>query len=220
MAMPLCEAIDTFIGITGFSEAIAQQKLECIGGSLRKLFENLWCWHGSGSAESGTSSQVKSERKSPLVPEETEDMEEQPLVRHRSRQIGPVIAEPTDSGQPSHSVLDSPWLDVDQSPQLNGHAYERRFLFGYPTRQMPCAPSPTLMAQRLLREQQDDEYLASLQADREKELKAQQEAELHSLEEANAKEAALQKKRHEEAETHRKQIEEDVKTCSFVSTNT
>ncbi|XP_074571180.1 plant UBX domain-containing protein 8-like [Curcuma longa] len=194
--------------------------------------------HGFGSAESGTSSQVKLERKSPLVLEETEDMEEQPLVRHRSRQIAPVIAEPTYSGQPSHSALDPPWLDVDQSPQLNGHAFERdewggissqehdealmleaamfggipderRFQFGHLTRQMPRPPSPTLMAQRLLREQQDDEYLASLQADREKELKAQQEAELRSLEEATAKEAALQKKRHEEAETHRKQIEEE-----------
>ncbi|XP_042425558.1 plant UBX domain-containing protein 8-like isoform X1 [Zingiber officinale] len=193
--------------------------------------------HGSGSAESGTSSQLKLERKSTLVLEEAEDVEEQPLVRHRSRQIAPVIAERTDSGSPSHSALDPPWLDVDR-PQLNGHAFERdewggissqehdealmleaamfggipderRFQFGYPTRQMPRPPSPTLMAQRLLREQQDDEYLASLQADREKELKAQQEAELRSLEEANAREAALQKKRHEEAETHRKQIEEE-----------
>ncbi|KAG6486569.1 hypothetical protein ZIOFF_055146 [Zingiber officinale] len=90
-------------------------------------------------------------------------------------------------------------IDVDQSPQLNGHAFEidewsgissqehdealmleaamfggipdeRRFQFGY--RLVTCL---------------DDEYLASLQSDREKELKAQQEAELCSFEEANAR---------------------------------
>ncbi|XP_042393627.1 plant UBX domain-containing protein 8-like [Zingiber officinale] len=194
--------------------------------------------HGFGSAESGTSVQVNTEGKSPLVLDETEDMEEQPLLRHRSRQLAPVIAEPTGSGQPSYSASDPPRLDIDQDPQLNGHSFERDqwggissqehdeavmleaamfggipdergFQFEYPARQIPRPPSPTLMAQRLLREQQDDEYLASLQADREKELKAQQDAELRSLEEANAKEAALQKKRYEEAETYRKHLEEE-----------
>ncbi|KAG6534191.1 hypothetical protein ZIOFF_008076 [Zingiber officinale] len=204
--------------------------------------------HGFGSAESGTSVQVNTEGKSPLVLDETEDMEEQPLLRHRSRQLAPVIAEPTGSGQPSYSASDPPRLDIDQDPQLNGHSFERDqalimkdswggissqehdeavmleaamfggipdergFQFEYPARQIPRPPSPTLMAQRLLREQQDDEYLASLQADREKELKAQQDAELRSLEEANAKEAALQKKRYEEAETYRKHLEEELDT--------
>ncbi|RRT72145.1 hypothetical protein B296_00032000 [Ensete ventricosum] len=58
-------------------------------------------------------------------------------------------------------------------------------------------------------ELQDDEYLAALQADREKELKAQQEAEHRLLEEATAREAALQKQKHEEEEKHRKQLEEE-----------
>ncbi|CAN4077804.1 unnamed protein product [Withania somnifera] len=58
-------------------------------------------------------------------------------------------------------------------------------------------PSPSLVAQRLLREQQDDEYHAALQADREKELKARQEAE-----------AALEEKRQEEEESRRKAEEE------------
>ncbi|THU55434.1 hypothetical protein C4D60_Mb11t06490 [Musa balbisiana] len=83
------------------------------------------------------------------------------------------------------------------------------YRFGYPHRQIPRPPSPTLTAQRLLREQQDDEYLAALQADREKELKAQQEAEHRRLEEAAAREAALQKQKHEEEENHRKQLEEE-----------
>ncbi|MCD7447597.1 hypothetical protein HAX54_032215 [Datura stramonium] len=58
-------------------------------------------------------------------------------------------------------------------------------------------PSPSLVAQRLLREQQDDEYHAALQADREKELKAKQEAE-----------AALEEKRQKEEESRRKAEEE------------
>ncbi|XP_062191441.1 plant UBX domain-containing protein 8-like [Phragmites australis] len=70
-------------------------------------------------------------------------------------------------------------------------------------------PSPTLTAQRLLREQQDDEYLAALQADQEKELKAVQEAELRRLEEAAAREAALARQKEEEGEKLRKQLEEE-----------
>ncbi|MFS7927649.1 hypothetical protein Hanom_Chr04g00311611 [Helianthus anomalus] len=38
------------------------------------------------------------------------------------------------------------------------------------TRSTPRFPSPTLIAQRFIREQQNEEYLASLQADREKDL--------------------------------------------------
>lgn len=49
---------------------------------------------------------------------------------------------------------------------------------------------------------QNDEYLASLQADRKKELKAKEEAE-----------AALGEERRKEDELHRKQQEEQV--CSF-----
>lgn len=57
---------------------------------------------------------------------------------------------------------------------------------------------------------QDDEYLASLLADQEKELKAKQEAERRQLEEAAARKAALEKQRHEEQEARRKQLEEEV----------
>ncbi|KAL3498781.1 hypothetical protein ACH5RR_041513 [Cinchona calisaya] len=67
---------------------------------------------------------------------------------------------------------------------------------------MPRPPSPSLTAQRLLREQQDDEYLASLQADREKELKAQEEAEA-ALAEERRKEEELRRKLEEEQEVER-----------------
>lgn len=77
----------------------------------------------------------------------------------------------------------------------------------YPRAARP--PSPTLTAQRLLREQQDDEYLAALQADQEKELKAVQEAELRRVEEAAAREAALELQKKEEEEKLKKQREEE-----------
>ncbi|XP_055821454.1 plant UBX domain-containing protein 8 isoform X2 [Solanum dulcamara] len=67
---------------------------------------------------------------------------------------------------------------------------------------MPRAPSPSLVAQRLLREQQDDEYHAALQADREKELKAKQEAEA-ALEEKRLEEEELRRKAEEEKEMER-----------------
>lgn len=60
----------------------------------------------------------------------------------------------------------------------------------------PRPSSPGLTSQRSIREQQDDEYLASLQADREKELKA--------LEEERAfKEAAVKEERRKEEATLR-----------------
>ncbi|KAI5417321.1 plant UBX domain-containing protein 8 [Lathyrus oleraceus] len=64
-------------------------------------------------------------------------------------------------------------------------------------------PSPSLETQRLIREQQDDEYLASLQADREKELKAIEEAEAAREEERRKAEESQRKLQEEqELETH------------------
>ncbi|KAK1296665.1 hypothetical protein QJS10_CPB15g00687 [Acorus calamus] len=79
----------------------------------------------------------------------------------------------------------------------------------YPSVIRPRQPSPTLAAQRLLREQQDDEYHAALQADREKELKAVEEEERRLLEEAAALEAAREKQKLLEEEAHRKLVEEE-----------
>lgn len=57
---------------------------------------------------------------------------------------------------------------------------------------------------------QDDEYLAALQADREKELKAMEEAEARCLEEQAARGAALEEERRKEEETRQKLLEEEV----------
>lgn len=61
---------------------------------------------------------------------------------------------------------------------------------------------------------QDDEYLASLQADREKEIKAMEEAEIRRLEEQAAREAALAEERRKEEES-RKKLEEEQVICIF-----
>ncbi|KAK1352889.1 UBX domain-containing protein [Heracleum sosnowskyi] len=71
----------------------------------------------------------------------------------------------------------------------------------------PRLPSPSLTAQRLIREQQDDEYFASLQADREKELKAREEAEIRRLEEQAATESALVEEKQKQEELQRKSEE-------------
>ncbi|CAI9759410.1 unnamed protein product [Fraxinus pennsylvanica] len=68
---------------------------------------------------------------------------------------------------------------------------------GLHRRNIPRPPSPSLTAQRLIREQQDDEFLAALQADREKELKAKEDAE-----------AVIAEERHKEEEMHRRLEEE------------
>ncbi|GKU95327.1 hypothetical protein SLEP1_g8698 [Rubroshorea leprosula] len=72
----------------------------------------------------------------------------------------------------------------------------------------PHPPSPSSATRRLIREQQDDEYLASLQADREKELKAMQEAEVRRLEKEAARKAALEEERRKEEEARWKMKEE------------
>ena len=69
----------------------------------------------------------------------------------------------------------------------------------------PRPPSPSLTAQRLIREQQDDEYLASLQADRDRELQSVRDAEARQLEEETARQAFLE-------EAQRKHEEEQVRT--------
>lgn len=66
--------------------------------------------------------------------------------------------------------------------------------------------SPSVIAQRLLREQQDDEYLASLEADREKEARAKLEEEMRLVKEAEAKAAAQEEHRLRQEEEMRKSL--------------
>ncbi|KAK2664653.1 hypothetical protein Ddye_003227 [Dipteronia dyeriana] len=183
------------------------------------------------------------------IQDEVEDVEEPPLVRHRSRHMSSGSVE---SSKEVEVIEDSPpssprQHDISNHPQHNGNAFpsdewggisseehdeavmleaamfggvpESGYRFPYAPhqfmqpegpypRRIPRPPSPSLEAQRLIREQQDDEYLASLQADQEKELKAREEAEARRLEEEEARKAALDEERRKEEEIHRK-IEEE-----------
>lgn len=181
--------------------------------------------------------------------DEGEDIEEVPLVRHRSRNASIGSA---DTGRDVEEVDVSPRLsprnhDSLNTPQVDGNDFpsdewggisseehdeavmlEAAMFGGIPegsgyrlpyaphhmmqnglnrsvdsyARRIPRPPSPSLTAQRLLREQQDDEYLAALQADREKELKAKEEAEA-ALAEERRKEEEFRKKQEEEQEVDR-----------------
>ncbi|XP_016651056.1 PREDICTED: plant UBX domain-containing protein 8 [Prunus mume] len=185
----------------------------------------------NGRLEGGSSS----------IQDETEDVEEQPLVRHRSRRMSSGSVESAkDVGATEDSAPSSPGeQDMGNHPRHSGSVFPtdewggisseehdeavmlEAAMFGgipegsgyrlpyaphqfmrtessYP-RPAPRPPSPSLTAQRLIREQQDDEYLASLQADREKELKAIEEAE-----------ARRQEDRLKEEESQRKFEEEQV----------
>ncbi|KAK6947728.1 UBX domain [Dillenia turbinata] len=183
---------------------------------------------GYGSFEKGTSS----------VQDDAEDVEEQPLVRQRSRQTASgllgstkeveVVEVSPPSSPPQHIIGSHPqrngnafpseeWGGISSEehdeavmleaamfggiPEGNDYHFPyapHQFMRGAYPRPAPRPPSPSLTAQRLIREQQDDEYLASLRADREKELKAIEEAEARHLEEQAAKEAAFAEERRKE----------------------
>lgn len=196
------------------------------------------------TGNAGTSTQLTDEESSQ---EETEDVEEEPLVRRRSRRIPSGDTESTQTTLPGDSPPSS------SQPRNNDHQYNRTdfpsewggisseehdeavmleaAMFGgipeaptYPSHGRSSlyppvvhSPPPELTEQRLLREQQDDEYLASLQADQEKEMKTLQEAELRQLEETAAREAALEKQKHEEEERRKKQLEKEELESSLAT---
>ncbi|XP_023752806.1 plant UBX domain-containing protein 8 [Lactuca sativa] len=187
---------------------------------------------------------------SSLIPDEVEDVEDQPLVRNRIRfmaststdsakdkdieevnlsspsspQHQPIINPPPNNANEFHEWGGISSLEHDEAVMLEAalfggipegtgysvnvpyapHQFMQNGLIdghggglgSYP-RPAPRPPSPSLTAQRLIREQQDDEYLASLQADREKELLEQ-----------SAKEAAMEEERRKEEEARIKLEEE------------
>ncbi|XP_019446606.1 PREDICTED: plant UBX domain-containing protein 8-like isoform X2 [Lupinus angustifolius] len=167
-----------------------------------------------------------------------EDVEEQPLVRNRTRHMPsestglarddevieagtlPSVGQES-SNSPQHnenSFHTDEWGGIsseehDEAVMLEAamfggipegsyrHAYApHEFMQGRGFNPRPTyrPPSPSLEAQRLIREQQDDEYLASLQADREKELKAIEEAEAAREEERQRAEESRRKLQEEQ----------------------
>ncbi|KAK7389215.1 hypothetical protein VNO78_24051 [Psophocarpus tetragonolobus] len=171
--------------------------------------------------------------------DEAEDVEEQPLVRNRSRhmslgstglgkdvEFSEASTLPTtatqNSSNPHHNGNSFPsdeWGGISSEehdeavmleaamfggiPEGSGYHYgyaphEYMQNRGFNPRPQYRPPSPSLAAQRLIREQQDDEYLASLQADREKELKAMEEAEAAREEERRRAEESRRKLQEEQ----------------------
>jgi len=197
---------------------------------------------GLASGKAGTSRQPIDDES---FQEEAEDVEEQPLVRRRSRRAPsednelPKIVHPgaspvLNNHQYNGDDFPSEWGGISSEEHDEAVMLEAAMFGGVPEGptypfSMPShrtstyyppishSPSPALTEQRLLREQQDDEYLASLQADQEKELKALQEAELRRLEETAAREAVLEKQKQEEEERRKKQLEEEELESSLTS---
>lgn len=170
-----------------------------------------------------------------------DDVELQPLVRHRSRhspsgslessQVGVIEASPPSS--PGRDVVENlpprtrsdfasdEWggmssVEHDEAVMLEAAMFggipDGGYNFAYAPHQFmqggvsyprpePRPPSPSLVSQRILREQQDDEYLAALQADREK-------AEARRLEEEASRQAALEEETRKEVEARKKMEEE------------
>uniref|UniRef100_K3ZSH3 UBX domain-containing protein n=1 Tax=Setaria italica TaxID=4555 RepID=K3ZSH3_SETIT len=205
------------------------------GGTLER--------QGLASGKAGTSRQPIDEES---FQEDTEDVEEQPLVRRRSRRVpseNTESAQMVQPGPPSPALnnrqsngddFPSEWGGISSEEHDEAVMLEAAMFGGVPEGptyhfSMPShrsstyypplvhSPSPALTEQRLLREQQDDEYLASLQADQEKELKALQEAELRRLEETAAREAALEKQKQEDEERRKKQLEEEELESNLAS---
>ncbi|XP_021735909.1 plant UBX domain-containing protein 8-like [Chenopodium quinoa] len=193
------------------------------------------------SSDKPSSIHHKKEAGSSSIQDEADDMDEQPLVRNRSRRRSSAS---TAQGEVAESdvspVLDPPQTNVASETHPNGTAFpsdewggissvehdeavmlEAAMFGGIPeggfrapyapnhlmhpgfgtSWRMPRPPSPGLVAQRAIREQQDDEYLAALEADREREMKAVEE-------EKAAREAALEEQRLKEEESRRKLEEE------------
>ncbi|KAF8700948.1 hypothetical protein HU200_033834 [Digitaria exilis] len=165
--------------------------------------------------------------------EETEDVEEQPLVRRRSRRVpsentglaqmveqgpSPVLNNRQSNGDdfPSEKLnLLSPtgafsFTSINGTTVVTRAAGVRSKIFQF----IGNYPYILLVFNFDL---QDDEYLASLQADQEKELKATQEAELRRLEETAAREAALEKQKQEDEERRKKQLEEEELESNLAS---
>ncbi|XP_021863198.1 plant UBX domain-containing protein 8 [Spinacia oleracea] len=194
-----------------------------------------------GSSDKPSSTHHKKEAGSSSFQDEADDMDEQPLVRNRSRRRSSASATHTEVEESEvNPTLNPPQPTVASETHPNGNAFpsdewggissvehdeavmleaamfggipESGFRVPYAPHQMmhagfdtqwrmPRSPSPGLVAQRAIREQQDDEYHAALEADREREMRAVEE-------EKAAREAALEEQRQKEEESRRKLEEE------------
>lgn len=165
--------------------------------------------------------------------DDSDDVDEEPLYRHRPRRVASgTLAPPNDDRSRSRSPEEdipvdsgnrfpSEWGGISSEEHDEAVMLEAAMFGGIPEtgynhlpflppqqRAPPRPPSPSLTAQRLIREQQDDEYLASLQADRDRELQSIRDAEARQLAEEAARKAFLEEEKKKEEEAQRKLEEE------------
>ncbi|CDY13274.1 BnaC09g23820D [Brassica napus] len=194
---------------------------------------------GTSAAQGSESTQALNGRlAAPSAPfeDDSDDVDDEPLYRHRPRRVAsgtpappspdrsrsrsPEGDNPVDSG----NRFPSEWGGIsseehDEAVMLEAAMFGGIPETGYnhrpflPPQQWapPRPPSPSLTAQRLIREQQDDEYLASLQADRDRELQSIRDAEARQLEEEAARKAFLEEEKKKEEEAQRKLEEEQAR---------
>ncbi|CAF2141589.1 unnamed protein product [Brassica napus] len=176
---------------------------------------------------------------SPFEDHSDDDDDEEPLVRHRpirvasgslaqpdagrSRSTSPEGDNQADNG--NRNRFPSEWGGISSEEHDEAVMLEAAMFGGIPETgynhlpflppQQRAPPSPSLTAQRLIREQQDDEYLASLQADRDRELQSVRDAEARQLEEETARQAFLEEaqRKHEEEQELERQL--DAKEASL-----
>ncbi|KAL0712937.1 hypothetical protein Bca4012_019915 [Brassica carinata] len=173
--------------------------------------------------------------------DDSDDVDDEPLYRHRPRRVAsgtlaPPNAGRSRSGSPegdnpvdSGNRFPSEWGGISSEEHDEAVMLEAAMFGGIPEtgynhlpflppqqRAPPRPPSPSLTAQRLIREQQDDEYLASLQADRDRELQSIRDAEARQIEEEAARKAFLEEEKKKEEEAQRKLEEEQVRLLKQV----
>ncbi|XP_010433950.1 PREDICTED: plant UBX domain-containing protein 13-like isoform X2 [Camelina sativa] len=158
----------------------------------------------------------------------------EPRVRHRPRRAVSGSRAPLNDDLPQDAIIHSPdagngfpseWggisseehdeavmLEAAMFGSIPNSEYRVPYAPSYPRRtQRP--PSPSLTAQRLIREQQDDAYLASLEADRvkaEARRLAEEAARVEALEEAKRKEEEACRKVEEEQELERQLVTKEA----------
>ncbi|KAF8113099.1 hypothetical protein N665_0056s0004 [Sinapis alba] len=152
-----------------------------------------------------------------------DEEEEEPLVRHR-----PIRVLKEKIKRDNGNRFTSEWGGISSEEHDEAVMLEASMFGGIPKtgynhlpflppqqRAPPRPPSPSLTTQRLIREQQDDEYLASLQAGRDREVQSIRDAEASQLEEETARKAFLEeeKKKLEEEQELERQL--DAKEASL-----
>lgn len=223
----------------GASDSVAKESSEA--EEIGKLDESNRR-QGVGSSDKSSSTHLNKEAGSSSIQDDGDELDEQPLVRNRSRRRSSATARAYREVEESEDIptVDPPQPTVASQTHLNGNVFpsdewggisseehdeavmlEAAMFGGVPESgyrapyaphpmihpgldtawRMPRPPSPGLVAQRAIREQQDDEYFAALQADRERELKTMEE-------EKAAREAAMEEQRKKEEESQRKLEEE------------